>query len=106
MDPYTALAFLIGMWSVAPTSDTIPSILLGVPGGAGSAATVMAGYPMARRGEGGRALADSYTASVIGGLFAAVFLGLAIPNLRPFMLAFGTPEIGIAACRESVGREG
>src|SRR3546814_9339970 len=64
MDPYTALAFLIGMWSVAPTSDTIPSILLGVPGGAGSAATVMDGYPMARRGEGGRALGASYTASV------------------------------------------
>src|SRR3546814_18706400 len=68
MDPYTALAFLIGMWSVAPTSDTIPSILLGVPGGAGSAATVMDGYPMARRGEGGSELGGSHTASVTGGL--------------------------------------
>ena len=97
MDPYTALAFLIGMWSVTPTSDTIPSILLGVPGAAGSAATVMDGYPMARRGEAGRALGASYTASVIGGLFGAVLLGIAIPILRPFMLAFGTPEL-LALC--------
>lgn len=97
MDPYTALAFLIGMWSVTPTADTIPSILLGVPGAAGSAATVMDGYPMARRGEAGRALGASYTASLLGGLFGAVLLGVAIPILRPFMLAFGTPEL-LALC--------
>jgi len=97
MDPYTALAFLIGMWAVTPTADTIPSILIGVPGAAGSAATVMDGYPMARRGEAGRALGASYTASLIGGIFGAILLGLAIPILRPFMMAFGTPEL-LALC--------
>lgn len=97
MDAYTALAFLIGMWAVTPTADTIPSILIGVPGAAGSAATVMDGYPMARRGEGGRALGASYTASLIGGIFGAVLLGIAIPILRPFMMAFGTPEL-LALC--------
>jgi TctA family transporter len=93
MDPYTAMAFLIGMWAVTPTADTIPSIMLGVPGSAGSAATVMDGYPMARRGEGGRALGASYTASVLGGLFGALLLGATIPLLRPFMLSFGSPEL-------------
>lgn len=97
MDPYAALAFLIGMWSVTPTSDTIPSIMLGVPGSAGSAATVMDGYPMARRGEAARALGASYTASVMGGLFGAILLAVSIPILRPFMLAFGTPEL-LALC--------
>ena len=97
MDPYTALAFLIGMWAATPTADTIPSILIGVPGAAGSAATVMDGYPMARRGEAGRALGASYTASLIGGIFGAVLLGAAIPILRPFMMAFGTPEL-LALC--------
>jgi TctA family transporter len=97
MDQYAALAFLIGMWSVTPTSDTIPSIMLGVPGSAGSAATVMDGYPMARRGEASRALGASYTASVMGGLFGAVLLAISIPILRPFMLAFGTPEL-LALC--------
>lgn len=93
MDPATALAFLIGMWSVTPTSDTIPAVLLGVPGSAGSSATVMDGYPMARQGQAGRALGAAYTASVIGGLFGAVILGFSIPILRPFMLSFGTPEL-------------
>lgn len=97
MDSYTALAFLIGMWAVTPTADTIPSILLGVPGAAGSAATVMDGYPMARRGEAGRALGASYSASLFGGIFGAVLLGVAIPILRPFMMAFGTPEL-LALC--------
>lgn len=93
MEPSTAIAFLIGMWSVTPTSDTIPSVLLGVPGSAGSSATVMDGYPMARRGEAGRALGAGYTASVMGGLFGALILGLSVPILRPFMLSFGTPEL-------------
>jgi len=97
MDPYTALAFLIGMWAVTPTADTIPSILIGVPGAAGSAATVMDGYPMARRGEAGRALGASYTASLIGGIFGAILLAVSIPILRPFMMAFGTPEL-LALC--------
>lgn len=97
MDPYTALAFLIGMWAVTPTADTIPSILIGVPGAAGSAATVMDGYPMARRGEAGRALGASYTASLIGGIFGALLLAVSIPILRPFMMAFGTPEL-LALC--------
>ena len=97
MDAYTALAFLIGMWAVTPTADTIPSILIGVPGAAGSAATVMDGYPMARRGEAGRALGASYTASLIGGIFGALLLAISIPILRPFMMAFGTPEL-LALC--------
>lgn len=50
MDPHTALAFLIGMWAVTATSDTVPAILFGVPGAIGSASTVLDGYPMARRG--------------------------------------------------------
>ena len=50
MDPYAALAFLIGVSAVTVTSDTIPAVLFGVPGTVGSAATVLDGYPMARRG--------------------------------------------------------
>ena len=51
MNPYTALAFLMGLQSVTVTSDTIPAVLFGVPGTVGSAATILDGYPMARKGE-------------------------------------------------------
>ncbi len=55
MDPYSAFAFLLGMGSVTTTSDTIPAVLFGVPGTTGSAATILDGHPMAKKGEAGRA---------------------------------------------------
>jgi len=97
MDTHTALAFLIGMWAVTATSDTIPAILFGVPGAIGSAATVLDGHPMAKRGEAGRAFGASFMSSIVGGLVGAIILAVAIPILRPFMLAIGTPEL-LAVC--------
>lgn len=93
MDPYTAFAFLLGLGAVTATGDPIPAIMFGVPGGAGSAATVLDGLPMAKRGEAGRALSAAYMSSLLGGLFGALLLGLTIPLLRPLMLYIGSPEL-------------
>src|SRR5262245_32406105 len=58
MDPYTGLAFLLGLASVTATGDPIPAILFGVTGGAGSAATVVGGLPLGWvGGDGARRLA-------------------------------------------------
>src|SRR5258708_6818374 len=92
MDAHTALAFLIGMWAVTATSDTIPAILFGVPGAVGSAATVLDGHPMAKRGEAGRAFGASFMSSILGGLFLAVPPAGCNPIPRPFMLAIRTPQ--------------
>ena len=97
LDPYTALAFLVGVQSVTTTSDTIPAVLFGVPGTTGSAATVLDGYPMAKNGEAGRAYGAAFTASVCGGLFGAAILAISIPVIRPFIMAVGTPEL-LAIC--------
>lgn len=93
MDPYTALAFLLGLGSTTATGDPIPAVLFGMPGGAGSAATVLDGLPMARRGEAGRALSACYMASLMGGVFGAALMAVSIPVLRPLVLAFGSPEL-------------
>jgi TctA family transporter len=93
MDPYTAFAFLLGLGATTATGDPIPAILFGVPGGAGSAATVLDGLPMAKRGEAGRALSAAYMSSLLGGIFGAVLLGISIPVLRPIILYLGTPEM-------------
>ncbi len=93
MNPYTALAFLMGLQSVTVTSDTIPAVMFGVPGTVGSAATILDGYPMARKGEAGRAFGAAFSASVIGGLWGALLLGVSIPVLRPVMLFIGSPEL-------------
>jgi TctA family transporter len=84
---------LIGLAAVTTTSDTIPAVLFGVPGTVGSAATTLDGHPMAKKGEAGRAYGAAFTASVVGGLFGALVLALAIPILRPFVLSVGTPEL-------------
>jgi TctA family transporter len=97
MDPYSALAMMMGLASVIATGDLIPAILFGVPGGVGSAATVLDGYPLARQGQAGRALGAGFSASVLGGLFGALLLGLSIPILRPVVLNVGSPEL-LAFC--------
>ncbi len=97
MDPYSALAMMLGLGAVTTTGDTIPAVLFGVPGTTGSAATILDGYPMARRGEASRAFGAAFTASVIGGLCGALLLGVSLPILRPFMLSFSQPEM-LAIC--------
>ncbi|MGD8811016.1 MAG: tripartite tricarboxylate transporter permease, partial [Gammaproteobacteria bacterium] len=69
MDPTSALALMIGLLSPLSTSDTIPAVLMGVPGTSASQATVIDGFPMAKRGEGGRALGAAFIASMFGGVF-------------------------------------
>jgi TctA family transporter len=93
MDPYSAFALLLGLAAVTSTGDPIPAVLFGVPGGAGSAATVLDGFPMAKKGEAGRALSACYMASLIGGIFGAFLLAISIPILRPVMLYLGSPEL-------------
>ena len=92
MDPVPAFAFLLGMFAVTTTSDTIASVLLGVPGTAASQATILDGYPMAQRGEAARAFGAAFTVSAVGGVLGAVVLALSIPVVKPLILAFASPE--------------
>jgi len=93
MSPAEAFAFLLGMHAVAATTGDITSVLFGVPGEAISAATVVDGYPMAKRGEAGRALGAALMSSLLGAVIGAVALALAIPVVRPLVLTFGSPEL-------------
>jgi putative tricarboxylic transport membrane protein len=93
MDPYSAFALLLGLGATTSTGDPIPAVLFGVPGGAASAATVLDGFPMAKKGEAGRALSAAYMSSLMGGVFGAMLLAVSIPILRPVMLYLGSPEL-------------
>jgi TctA family transporter len=93
MDPYAAFALLLGLGSTTATGDPIPAVLFGIPGGAASAATVLDGFPMAKRGEAGRALSACYMSSMMGGIFGACLLAVSVPILRPVMLFLGSPEL-------------
>lgn len=93
MDPYSAIALLLGMGAVTTTGDSIPAILFGVPGTSAAQATCIDGHAMAKNGEAGRALSAAYTASMLGGLFGALILGLMLPILRPIMMEIGAPQL-------------
>jgi TctA family transporter len=92
MDAISAFAFLLGMHAVTATTGDITAVLFGIPGEATSAATVLDGYPMTRRGEAGRALGAVLFSSFIGALVGAVVLAVSVPVIRPVVLAFGPPE--------------
>ena len=86
LDPASAFALLLGMASVTTTSDTIPAVLIGVPGTVGAAATVLDGHELAKQHQAARALGAAYSASLIGGVFGALVLALALPVMRPLVL--------------------
>jgi TctA family transporter len=92
MAPVSAFAFLLGMFAVTTTSDTVASVLLGIPGTAASQATILDGYPMAQKGEASRAFGAAFTVSAIGGVLGALILGLSIPIVKPLILSFAQPE--------------
>jgi TctA family transporter len=92
LEPGAALPLVIGIISPVQTSDSIPAILIGAPGSPSSAATMMDGYPMAQRGEAGRALGIAFAASAIGGVFGAALIAVSIPILKPLVLFLETPE--------------
>jgi TctA family transporter len=97
MAPSQAFSLLIGMVAVIPTSDTFPSVMMGIPGSSASQATIMDGYPLAKRGEAARALGAAFSASLVGGLIGATVLTLVVPVARPIILAFGSPELFMLA---------
>ncbi len=93
MSPINAIAFLIGVTTVGNTGNTFTSVLVAVPGGSGSQATVLDGYPMARNGEAKRALSAAFMVSMIGGIIGALLLFGSLPIMKPLVRSFGSPEL-------------
>jgi putative tricarboxylic transport membrane protein len=93
MDQVSALAMLVGMVAVIPTGDTFTSVLMGIPGSSASQATVLDGFPMAKRGEAARALSAAFSASLMGGVFGAILLTGFVVIAKPIILAFSTAEL-------------
>jgi TctA family transporter len=93
MDPVSAIALLIGMVAVIPTGDTFTSVLMGIPGSSASQATVLDGYPLAKKGQAARALSAAFTSSLLGGVFGAVMLTGFVLVAKPIILLFSTAEL-------------
>lgn len=93
MNPVIAIAFLVAVYCASITGGGITAILFKIPGTPSSAPTTFDGYPMAQRGEAGKALGFSLVASAIGGLVAAFAMALISPQLASVALKFGPSEL-------------
>ncbi len=93
MNPVSAIAMLIGMVAVIPTGDTFTSVLMGIPGSSASQATVLDGYPLAKKGQAARALSAAFSASLLGGVAGAIMLTGFVVVAKPLILMFSTAEL-------------
>ena len=97
MDEVPALATLIGLVAVIPTSATFTSVLMGIPGSSSSQATVLDGFALAKKGQASRALGAAFSSSLFGGLFGALILTFFVQIARPVILIFGSAELFMLA---------
>ncbi|QIE41662.1 tripartite tricarboxylate transporter permease [Meridianimarinicoccus aquatilis] len=91
-DPSAALILLAGVYYGAIFGGSTSSILLNAPGVAGTVASSFDGYPMARKGQAGKALTIAAIASFCGGTIGALLLMIFAPMLSSVALLFHSAE--------------
>jgi putative tricarboxylic transport membrane protein len=92
MEPIPAIAILTTIYCAATFAGAITAILINTPGTSASATTCLDGYPLAQRGEAGRALGMATVSSTIGGIISVICLMLAAPLLARMAYNFAPPE--------------
>ena len=92
MTPVHAIAVLATIYVAATFAGSITAILINTPGTSAAAATTFDGYPLAQKGEAGRALGIAVVASTIGGIFSIIVLCMAAPMLARVAYEFRPPE--------------
>ncbi|MCY0148171.1 tripartite tricarboxylate transporter permease [Hoeflea sp. G2-23] len=93
LDVHVALTFMVALYCASQLGGGIPAILLNIPGTGGAAATMLDGHPMAQRGLASKALALSFTASVIGGLLTSLITLASLPLLSHIGYYVHSPEL-------------
>ena len=91
MDSSSALIMMAGVYYGAVYGGSTSSIRLNAPGISGTVATAFDGYPMAQKGEAGKALAIAAIASFVGGTVSVVLLMALAPALSSVAVSFGPP---------------
>merc|ERR1711969_396339 len=92
MEPVHAITVLATIYVSATFAGSITAILINPPGTSAAAATTFDGYPLAQRGEAGRALGIAVVSSTVGGIFSVIVLCIAAPMLARVAYEFRPPE--------------
>ncbi|WP_105614344.1 tripartite tricarboxylate transporter permease [Vallitalea okinawensis] len=97
MNPIAAMVFLLGIYCGGGFGGSITAILIGTPGTAQAAATLLDGYPLAKQGKAYKTLLMALTSSSIGGFISAISLLVFAPIIASFAMEFGPPEYFVLA---------
>ncbi len=93
MDPVQAVAFLLSISVGTGFGNSIPAILLSVPGTPAAVLTAMDGFKLHKRGESGLALGISFIAAIVGQLISIPFFVLLVVPLSGLAYVFLAPEL-------------
>ena len=91
-DPYLGLVFLTAIVASCASADSYTSILTGIPGASTTAACVIDGYPMAKKGQAARAMGIAITDSTFNGVIFAALTFFLLPYYGKIIVLFGRPE--------------
>ena len=91
-DVNSALALMMGVWVGGVYGGSRAAILLNIPGAPAAVATTFDGYPLAKKGEAGKAIAVSTIMSVFGGMFGLIIMVIAAPYISKVALSFSPKD--------------
>lgn len=97
MAPIDAISMLLGIFVGGVYGGSISAILMKIPGTSSAVMTAADGYPMAQRGEGGKAIGIATIASFIGGIVSCVFLIVGCSAIAKVAAKFSYPEYFVIA---------
>ena len=112
LEPAAGIILMAAVYYGAIFGGSTSSILINAPGVASTVATSFDGYPMAKQGKAGKALAIAAYSSFAGGVIAALFLLVAAPSLAQVSLAFHSTDyfalmvLGLVAVSAFAGSAG
>src|SRR5438105_4186142 len=92
LPPVGALIMLAGIYYGAQYGGSTTSILVNIPGEAGSVVTALDGFQMAKQGRAGPALAIAAIGSFFAGCVSTVLIAVLGAPLTKLALAFGPAE--------------
>lgn len=110
MEPSTGIILMAAVYYGAIFGGSTSSILINAPGVASTVATSFDGYPMAKAGMAGKALAIAAYSSFSGGVIAALLLLVSAPYLASVSLSFHSTDyfalmvLGLSAVAAFAGK--
>ncbi|MEL6505152.1 MAG: tripartite tricarboxylate transporter permease [Pseudomonadota bacterium] len=110
LEPSAGIILMAAVYYGAIFGGSTSSILINAPGVASTVATSFDGYPMAKQGKAGKALAIAAYSSFSGGVIAALLLLIAAPYLASVSLSFQSTDyfalmvLGLSAVAAFAGK--